>query len=139
LPDKEYMRQKIISHFGVPEGDNVHELILSACDKISVMNYNVNYARTNMDKALEENTGVCWHYIKSFKVLLEEVGFESESIYVYMNGRDTGHIISRIWDGDKWVYVDPTNYKAVSREYCNVNYLLVENSYIPFLNIGYVQ
>lgn len=76
------------------------------------MTYDSAYRNETMDKAVSDRKGVCYHYAKMMKDVLDACGIQSEIICgeVINDGVDDSHVWLKVWDSDnnKWIYRDPT-------------------------------
>ncbi len=120
--DKIALKDKIVEKFesgpwaeAKLTGENVSDKVLTACGLIwSKLSYDLNYSNVSMENALDDGRGVCWHYARAAKVLLEDAGIYTETMAVTTNllssDKTSGnlHMIIRCWDGEKWIYSDPT-------------------------------
>lgn len=105
--DREALKSVIVNTFGQVSGNSIEEKITDACSKVSVMQYDVTYAKVSIDQALNNKVGVCWHFAKSAMVLLEDAGVNCEMVQTEFRGAQ--HLILKCDNGGEWIYVDPTS------------------------------
>ena len=78
--------------------------------------------------------GVCWHYCKLVKILLEDAGIMCDTVSVTVE--DECHMILKTFVEGKWLYIDPTMYTSDSEEYimdeAAYQYLYQPNKYMHF-------
>lgn len=103
----------ILNHFKPLKGENDYEKIVSMCEQIRKITYDLSYINSNISDCLRDNRGVCWHYTKIGKVLLENAGITSEILPCICKSNGEQHVILRIKLGDKWEYCDPTNINSL--------------------------
>lgn len=132
--DREALINDILTKFGPLEGNSPYEKILDGCQKITnTINYDLDYINADLQTSLTTEKGVCRHYAKCLKVLLDDAGIQNEIMVGYYNG--SGHMWLRCLIGDEWVYVDPTAAKQIWWNYSNIPYQTVVEHYIPARSI----
>lgn len=110
--NQDELRKRVVNTYGPLIGDNDYEKLYDACFKVYNLNYNYAYKGKSLDKVLDTNNGVCYHYATIVKILLENEGLEVEPVICYMDGdRSETHVIIRTKIDGRWVYSDPTNVK----------------------------
>lgn len=129
--DRESVKQQIINSFGSLTGNTVEENLYEACNKVSYsMNYNLDYNNAKLIDSVNARQGVCWHFCKSVKVLMEEKGVKTELLYVRERETNSQHVILRCLSGDKWIYCDPTFAQVMGLSDSNINYRELVSRYI---------
>lgn len=129
--DREHLRHTIISKFGTLDNEvSDYDKLLDVCKKISsVMEYDLGYTSLSLEKALADNKGVCWHFSKIAKILLDEAGIENEIMIGYYEGNS--HMWLRSLIDGKWAYIDPTLAGSAWWSYSNMAYRTFIDSYKP--------
>lgn len=138
--DRESVKEQILNTFGKLSEGTTEEKMYEACNKVSsAMNYNLDYTNSDLIDAVNARQGVCWHFVKATKVLLEDAGVTTELLYV--RERETGgqHVLLRCLSDGKWVYCDPTFVKSLGLDYSNIGYREVINRYIPDKYVHYMK
>ncbi len=110
--DRDGLKKRIIEELGPVTGETIEECIGQAFHKVTEkFEYDINYKYVSMEQALTDGRGVCWHMAKAAKVLLEDAGIYTET----MSGKyyEGDHMWIRCWDGEKWIYSDPSNFRQV--------------------------
>lgn len=132
--DRELLISNIMEKFGPLEGNTPYEKIVDGCQKITnTIDYDLNYINTDLQTSLTEEKGVCRHYTKCLKVLLDDAGIQNEIMVGYQNGN--GHMWLRCFIDEEWVYVDPTAAKQIWWNYCNIPYQIFVDNYTPARSI----
>lgn len=126
--DREYIVNKIFTRFGTVVGNNDYDKIIDACDRVSQIIYDDSNTYCDVNSCIDTNKGVCWHYAKIASVLLDGAGIYNELMAGNFQG--SSHMWLRCKVDDKWVYVDPVNYKSGSHSYANINYQDYLKNYI---------
>lgn len=95
--------------------------------------YDLDYINADLQTSLTTEKGVCRHYTKCLKALLDDAGIQNEIMVGYYNG--SGHMWLRCLIDDEWIYVDPTAAKQIWWNYSNIPYQTVVEHYIPARSI----
>ena len=132
--NREALINDILTKFGPLEGSTPYEKILDGCQKITnTINYDLNYINADLQTSLTDEKGVCRHYTKCLKALLDDSGIQNEIMVGYYNG--SGHMWLRCLIGNEWVYVDPTAAKQIWWNYSNIPYQIFVENYMPARSI----
>lgn len=136
--DREGLKQSIINAVGELEGNTVEEKVYDACTKLQTfLVYDLNYQKADMEKALADRRGVCWHSAKLAQALLEEEGITVEILMVKTTQTNEEHVILRYLNEEgKWLYFDTTWIKSDVR-FTNLSYSSVVQLYKPIKYIKY--
>lgn len=133
--DREALINEILTKFGPLEGSTDYEKILDGCQKITnTISYDLDYITADLQTSLADGKGVCRHYSKCLKALLDNAGIQNEIMVGYYMGN--GHMWLRCMVGEEWVYVDPTAAKQIWWSYSNIPYQTLIENYIPARSIS---
>lgn len=128
--DREALKKEIIDKYGPIEGNTPYEKILDACQKVTnSITYDLDYIGISVKESIDSGKGVCRHYAKIVKVLLDAEGIENEIMIGNYNG--SSHMWLRCFIDGEWVYTDPTAAKQMWWSYTNMPYELFVESYAP--------
>lgn len=94
-------------------GDSVSSVCTHAVNLVArTLDYDKSYTNMTMDTAIADGKGVCYHYVKILRDVLEKYGLQTEILYGNMldGERDETHVWVRVWDEEngQWIYRDPT-------------------------------
>jgi len=134
----EEMRQKIIETYGIPTGGTQEDILYTVLSEVrKTLIYDESYLLADMETCLSDNKGVCWHYGKIAKTLLEAAGIHCEVVTGILYGGNHLWIRSKI--NGKWVYSDPTNffYGNVGAGCLDYNTYLLQ--YVPYTTLPSVK
>lgn len=127
--DREALIQRVISQFGPLEGETDYEKIMDGCQKVTGISYDLSYINEDLEKSLTDGKGVCRHYAKCMKILLDDAGIKNEIMVGNYNG--SPHMWLRCFVNDEWCYVDPTAASQIWWNYSNMPYETFITSYVP--------
>lgn len=119
------IKEIILSKFIPLKGNSDYEKIVDMCDQLRSISYDIDYINEDFETCLENNKGVCWHYAKIGKVLLEDAGIYAEVLPCRSSYNNNKHVILRCKIDDSWIYCDPT-------DITNASYL---KAIIPYSNL----
>lgn len=95
----------------IPDSYPLEQKVNAAMAQVALkMKYDKDYETRNMEEALREGKGVCYHYSKLLKSVLTKLGVESEYVVGYQNPQKQTHVWLKIFNGEnnRWIYRDPT-------------------------------
>lgn len=134
--DRSSIVTQVRNKFGTLEGSNEYEKIYDACERIrTTLDYDVSYAHESLQKCLDSNIGVCWHYAKIVSILLDDAGIYNELVFGKYGESTNYHMWLRCKVDGKWIYTDPTLYKSSGWSFYNINYDLYADEYDSLLRI----
>lgn len=136
---RDELRHKILDMFGTIDKDlSDYDKLLEVSKRIADnMEYDRSYIDLDLNKALTDKKGVCWHFTKIAKVLLEEAEVQTEVMIGFMDNES--HMWVRCLVDGKWLYSDPTLAKSMWWNYSNIAYSIIRESYRPIRNVRFVQ
>lgn len=133
--DREALIQKVIMEFGRLEGNRELEKIIDGCQKVTnSITYDLVYINEDLEKSLTDKRGVCRHYSKILKILLDDAGIQNEIMVGTYNGG--AHMWIRCLINGEWCYVDPTAAKQIWWNYADMPYETFISSYMPMRAIS---
>lgn len=132
--DKIYNRQEVLDlihkTFTPLEGDTQYEKVFNLCQKIRYEStYDLVYKHLDLKTVLNDKKGVCWHYAKIGKVLLEDAGIQTEIMHGTFDNKY--HMWLRCLIDGKWCYVDPTATQQNWWDFSNMSYAQFITHYKP--------
>ena len=128
--DRNAVLNNIHNTFIPLRGDTPYEKLFDVCKQIKeTMTYDLDYQHADLETAIINKRGVCWHYAKIAKVLLEDAGIQTEIMMGNLNGN--GHMWIRCFIDGKWCYVDPTATQTSWWDYSNLPYNKFIKEYLP--------
>lgn len=131
--NRESTKNTIIEVFGNIDNDKTrNEKIKDTLNKISIIQYDVNYYVCTIEKSVRELKGVCYHYAKIASELLRYSGEIVRVLQGYY--KDKSHMWIKVYNGDRWIYCDPTYYRInkdeiwldIPYDYYKENYKIID-------------
>ena len=88
------------------------EKIMKAAEQASeAFTYDANYLLKDINQAVRDKRGICYHYTKLLHDVLKEAGIQSEYMVGHLKKSEGMHAWLKVYneEEEKWVYVDPTS------------------------------
>lgn len=113
--------RQLILKVGSLEGSSTREKIRSAARKVAnSFEYSLDNKLVSIEEFIKSGKGVCWHYARALEEVLQYNGIKAEVVVGYYGGQS--HAWVKAWDGESWVYQDPTHITTRGDEYADIPY-----------------